>query len=507
MNFPRKISFLLIIFVVLAVLNEYFKLEFPTVRWIFSFNKNTSHALLISIFIIAIFLLIQSIKFQWNPLTKKRFNKFKSISRGYYSYITLLFLVIIALFDHALVGKKALFVSYNSTWFFPAFKQDHYQGKTFGITSDNINYRELQASWKKEGSNNFVIMPLIPWETTFDTDELQKISLTEKDNVWFEKNHNEPYNGLATSFYSDDESAKFQEATFRQGKIQGTSQYYDRSSNLTIKEKWDMGEKNEQLIINPEKTTEIQTSNKTTFFILKYPPTSPSLERRHFLGTDSRGWDLFAQLYGGFQVVCKACILYILLTFGIGITLGLIMGYFGGIFDLFMQRLIEIISNIPFLFVVMIIASRIGRENIDLTSIVIILCFFSWIGISTYKRTDALREKSRDYISAARVLGAKTPRIIFHHILPNVLSTTVTLIPFSIAGVATSLTALDFIGFGLPDRYPSWGTLLADGLANLESPWIAGSVFIALVVVLLLITFVGEAIHEAFDPKKFTTYQ
>ena len=109
-------------------------------------------------------------------------------------------------------------------------------------------------------------------------------------------------------------------------------------------------------------------------------------------------------------------------------------------------------------------------------------------------------------VAAARVLGASTPRIIFRHILPNVLSTTITLIPFYITGVATSLTALDFIGFGLPDRYPSWGTLLADGLANLEAPWIVGSVFVVLVVLLLLITFIGEAIREAFDPKKFTTY-
>ena len=134
------------------------------------------------------------------------------------------------------------------------------------------------------------------------------------------------------------------------------------------------------------------------------------------------------------------------------------------------------------------------------------MCLFSWIGISTYKRTAALKERERDYVASARVLGASTPRIIFRHILPNVLSTTITLIPFSVTGVATSLTALDFIGFGLPDRYPSWGTLLSDGLSNPEAPWIVASVFVVLVTLLLLITFVGEAIREAFDPKKFTTY-
>ena len=195
-----------------------------------------------------------------------------------------------------------------------------------------------------------------------------------------------------------------------------------------------------------------------------------------------------------------------LVTFFVGISVGLISGYFGGLFDLVMQRVIEILSNMPFLFIVMIISSRIGRDNVSIFIIVSVLSFFSWLGVSTYKRTAAYKEKARDYVAAARVLGAGTPRIIFRHILPNVLSTTITLVPFYVTGVATSLTALDFIGFGLPDRYPSWGTLLADGLANLEAPWIVGSVFVVLVLLLLLITFVGEAVREAFDPKKFTTY-
>jgi microcin C transport system permease protein len=233
---------------------------------------------------------------------------------------------------------------------------------------------------------------------------------------------------------------------------------------------------------------------------------APSWKNHHILGTDSRGWDLFAQLYGGLQVVCKASAFYVFLTFAIGIVTGLASGYFGGVFDLIMQRMIEILSNIPFLFVVMIIASRIGRENVSIISIVAVMSIFSWIGISLYKRTAAYKEKARDYVAAARVLGAGTLRIIFRHILPNVLSTSITLVPFTVTAVATSLTSLDFIGFGLPDRYPSWGTLLADGLANLEAPWIVSSVFVILAVTLLLITFVGEAIREAFDPKKFTTY-
>jgi microcin C transport system permease protein len=117
------------------------------------------------------------------------------------------------------------------------------------------------------------------------------------------------------------------------------------------------------------------------------------------------------------------------------------------------------------------------------------------------------REKSRDYVAAAQVLGAGTGRIIFRHILPNTISTMVTFIPFTLAGATTLLTALDFLGFGLPPPTPSWGELLRQGTSNLNAPWIVASTFLALVFVLSLATFIGEAIREAFDPKKFTIYQ
>jgi microcin C transport system permease protein len=127
--------------------------------------------------------------------------------------------------------------------------------------------------------------------------------------------------------------------------------------------------------------------------------------------------------------------------------------------------------------------------------------------VATYLRTSTFREKARDYVAAARVQGAGTTRVIFRHILPNAIATLVTLLPFSVAGLTSSLTALDFLGFGLPDSYPSWGRVLENGTSNLSSPWIVASVFGVMVTVLLVITFIGEAIREAFDPKKFTTYQ
>ena len=251
----------------------------------------------------------------------------------------------------------------------------------------------------------------------------------------------------------------------------------------------------------------VESNDTTSLLAVRYPPLPPSIKTGHYLGTDSRGWDVLAQIFGGLQLVFQAAIIYLIVTYAVGITLGSLMGYIGGTFDILAQRLIEILANVPFLYVVIIIADRIGRDDITLVTILLVLCIFSWIQITYYMRTAAYKEKAKDYVAAARVLGAGPMRVIFKHVLPNAISIVVTLIPFSVVGVITALTALDFIGFGLPDSYPSWGRLLSDGTQNLDYPWIVASVFSGMVAVLLLVTFVGEAVREAFDPKKFTTYR
>jgi microcin C transport system permease protein len=188
----------------------------------------------------------------------------------------------------------------------------------------------------------------------------------------------------------------------------------------------------------------------------------------------------------------------------VGIALGCVMGYFGGVFDLLVQRLIEIWSNMPFLLVVIIVAS-VMRPTIPV--LIAIFVAFSWMSMTYYMRTASYKEKAREYVAAAQTLGAGPGRIIFHHILPNALSTIVTFIPFTVAGAVEILTSLDFLGFGIPPPTPSWGELLRQGTQNLNAPWIVASAFGALVTVLILVTFVGEAVREAFDPKKFTLYR
>jgi microcin C transport system permease protein len=243
------------------------------------------------------------------------------------------------------------------------------------------------------------------------------------------------------------------------------------------------------------------------FRAVKYHPAPPIPEEKNWLGTNSIGSDVLAYLFGGLQVNFKAAIIYLPIVYLIGITIGLMMGYFGGIFDLIVQRLIEIFSNIPFLFVVIIFSSMVPEIYKGLPVILTILILFGWMGMTYLMRTAAYRDKERDYIAAARVLGASTPRILFRHLLPNTVAIIITLVPFTMSGLISSLTALDYLGFGLPPEYATWGRLLSDGLANLSSPWLVSSTFVSLVTLLVLITFVGEAVREAFDPKKFSYYR
>ena len=236
----------------------------------------------------------------------------------------------------------------------------------------------------------------------------------------------------------------------------------------------------------------------------KYGPQPPSIETRHFLGTDNTGRDILARLFYGFRFAVGFSLMFMVIVFVVGIAIGCAMGYFGGAVDLFGQRMIEVWQNIPFLYIVIIVAS-IVRPNIWI--LLAIFVIFGWTAMTYYMRTETLREKSRDYVAAARVLGASNARVIFRHILPNTISILVTFMPFTVASAIASLTALDFLGFGLPVPTPSWGELLQRGVQNLNAPWIVSSAFAGLVVVLLLVTFIGEAIREAFDPKKFTVYR
>lgn len=239
-------------------------------------------------------------------------------------------------------------------------------------------------------------------------------------------------------------------------------------------------------------------------------PRPPDAASNHYLGTDSTGRDILSRLTYGFRIAIFFSLAFMTLVYLIGTTIGMLMGYFGGWFDLIVQRLIEIWSLVPFIYMVIIIFSVIPTTFSITTRIAVLLSImvlFFWVSMTYFMRTATYREKSRDYAAAAQVIGASPPRIIFHHILPNAISTIVTFMPFTMAAAITAITALDFLGFGLPPPTPSIGEILKQGTSRLDAPWIVTSAFIALVFILTLVTFIGEAVREAFDPKKFTTYR
>ncbi len=235
-----------------------------------------------------------------------------------------------------------------------------------------------------------------------------------------------------------------------------------------------------------------------------YPPFPPSLASRHFLGTDAVGRDVAARLIYGFRIAIFFSLGLLVINYAIGVAVGCAMGYWGGLFDLFFQRLIEIWSNVPFLYVIIIISSIVVPT---FWILILIMAMFGWMGMTWTMRTMTYKEKARDYVLAARALGAGDLRIIFKHVIPNTVAVIVTFAPFSISGGIVALTSLDYLGFGLPPPTPSWGELLQQGWTNLDSWWISAAVVAAMTVTLLTVTFIGEAIREAFDPKMHTIYE
>jgi len=236
-----------------------------------------------------------------------------------------------------------------------------------------------------------------------------------------------------------------------------------------------------------------------------YPPYPPSWSARHFLGTDRIGRDVLARLFYGFRIAILFSLAFVLLTFLAGTLLGILMGYAGGWFDLAVQRIIEIWEQIPFLYVVMIVVSIFQPDFFLFLAIFVV---FGWTARTWAVRAMTYRERERDYVLAARTMGASTWRIIAVHILPNILVVVLTSLPFAVEGGIGSLTALDYLGFGLRPPTPSWGELIGQGISTYQSaPWIIASVVSALTVVLVLIAFVGEGLRDAFDPKRFTVFQ
>ncbi|NDD71413.1 ABC transporter permease subunit, partial [bacterium] len=379
-----------------------------------------------------------------SPITRRRFAKFRSIKRAWFSLIIIGTLCLLSLLGPLLVGSRALIVKYNNHYRFPIV-EGVISGREFGLAQESEpNYRRLKNLFNEKVKGDWVLLPLIPFSPT-EVSEVYLPVRTKDDGentVYVYSTFDEPIID-SRIFILNPDGTRGSTWSVQNGKLDGEfrirNEYVNRIAEKTLPNK-----------------QEIPPHNLYSF--IPYP-SPPGLDG-HILGTDESGHDVLARLFGGFQILLIASIIYMMASYAIGLILGAAMGYWGGLFDLIMQRFIEIWSNIPFLYVIVFLATLFEP---NLFILVLILVAFSWIGIAHQMRAAAYREAARDYVAAAKALGASDWRILTRHILPNSMSVIITMAPFSIAAVVASLSSLDYLGFGLPPTTPSWGDLLRQG--------------------------------------------
>jgi len=226
-------------------------------------------------------------------------------------------------------------------------------------------------------------------------------------------------------------------------------------------------------------------------------PSAPTAQ--NWLGTDDQGRDVVARLIYGFRVSVLFGLVLTLCSSAVGVAAGAVQGYFGGLTDLLFQRFIEIWAGMPILYLLIIMSSVIVPGFFTLLALMLL---FSWMALVGVVRAEFLRARNFDYVRAARALGASNIVIMVRHVLPNAMVATLTFLPFILTGAVTTLTSLDFLGFGLPPGSASLGELLRQGKSNIEAPWLGITAFLSLAVMLSLLVFIGEAVRDAFDPRK-----
>ena len=473
-------------------------------------------------------------KFRLDPLTKKRLDRFSEIKRAKISLIVIGTFFFLSLIAEVFVSNRPLIMRVDGKLYFPAYGRVLLaQDFNFRVSDElEIHYREF-AKHLKETKRGWALMPFIPYNPfesdnsraplskTFvgapilglatDTIGAPKKELAE-DFIWV---------GLGTTGGVKMPDGKYVWVKYADASLSAASM-----TDFPSKKKNRIGIAADKTVaaesVNPADYTWhevglsdniIDMGNGRAVFIAyakgekgqMFHPLPPSLKTRHILGTDRIGRDVFARLFYGFRIAMSFSLLVALASYCIGVTVGIAMGYFGGLFDTVSQRFIEIWERIPYLYMIMIL-SAVFKPTFLL--FVLINIAFTWTGKTWNMRAMTYRERERDYILAARSMGAGAWRIMTVHILPNVIVIIVTSLPFVISGGIGTLTALDYLGYGLQPPTPSWGELLSVGTETYaESPWILSSAVAGFVFVLVMITFVGEGLRDAFDPRRFTVYK
>jgi microcin C transport system permease protein len=337
-------------------------------------------------------------------LNAKRWRKFKSMKRGYWSLLIFVSTYLLSFLLPLVVGNQALVVRHQGEYHFPLLTS-YISAQDLGQNRiGDPNYRKLQEQYEAAGEGDFVLMP------------------------WY------PYGPMESLL-----------------ELEGT------------------------------------------------PPHRP--DGTHWLGTDDRARDVLSRLIYGYRVSISFALIVTIFSYLIGVTIGGLLGYYGGTFDILVQRLVELWGAVPFLFMIMIIVTLI-KPSFALLAVLMVL--WGWMGLTRYVRGEFYREKTKDYVQAAVSMGASDRRIIFKHILPNSLTPIISFGPFAVVGNIGALVSLDYLGFGLPPEEPSWGNMVKVGMANITDWWLVLAPLSAFFFTLLMVVFIGEGIREAFDPKVYS---
>jgi ABC-type microcin C transport system permease subunit YejE len=448
-----------------------------------------------------------------DPITRRRFRRFRQIKRGYYSFLILLGAIALSIFAPLLAESRALFVIYRGNVYFPTFQ--YLNMATFGQVAPpgwsaadiETEYFRLQREWEAErflyerdtaaaggdalklaaldakypNRGNYVIMPPIPWDPY-------------QSDFWY----NEILNEIQTLLtVGDRESAARLARRDRLDELADLIESGEIDAVLADQTRSPTGN-----LVGLARSGTMPSLAR----LAVVPPNPPDFGRRHYIGTDSQGRDVASRLLYGFRISIFFALFLVVIGQAVGTLIGSLQGYLGGRFDLLSQRFIEILMSIPFLYVVIILAALLTPSFWLLVGI---MALFQWISITFYMRTEMYREKTREYCLAAKSYGASHLRIIFRHLLPNCLTPLVTFTPFAVVGAIFALTGLDYLGYGLAAPTPSWGQLLDQALLpeNRDKLWLTLAPFSAIAVTLILVVFIGESVREAFDPKQYAKYE
>jgi microcin C transport system permease protein len=429
---------------------------------------------------------------QASPVTLKRIARFKRIRRGYWSFLALTTIFVTSLFLELLVNGRPLVIHYGDRTAFPAIAEwaskavffadvAYFQRKSdFGQSGDDeVDYRRFAL----DAANP----ELVKSRLADDRKKLDEARATLKAA----QDHNAELKAQGERVSVED---RMRVAALKNDAEQLETELAEREKTQGT-----------FLSAHPWCVMPIYWYGPTDYRLdlPQSPPSNPSFASGAPLGTDEAGRDVLVLLLYGFRISLAYALVVWAVGYSIGTVIGALQGYFGSWTDIGLQRVEEIWSSIPYLYVIMIIASLVTPTFGKLVLLTVILS--SWLGITFYMRAEFYREKAKDYVQAAIGSGVSDFRIMTRHILPNALVPIVTLSPFTIVGYVSSLVALDFLGFGLPPGTPSWGNLLEQGLENvLFHPHLIIAPSVALVLTLFSLVLVGEAVREAFDPKVFS---